>query len=130
MQRKSLGGSLDATVHGSPSVSLIDSSRIDEMIDDFGEEEFCEIVAAFLEDMEAALAQLSIVLAADDTEEIGKLLHLVKGCAANLGIVALVELCETTKAGMQKGPGDSASIISSFRSLHNAAADILRQQCA
>jgi HPt (histidine-containing phosphotransfer) domain-containing protein len=76
----------------------VDHERIEGMIEQFGEETFAEIVSAFLEDMEKALADLEQASVASDPGELDRILHLVRGSASNIGLTGLAAACEKVKS--------------------------------
>lgn len=85
---------------------MMDVARLKEMADDFGEEVLLEIITEFYNDVEEALQALSAAASVNDAEEVKKVLHLIKGCASNLGITALVELCHKMKHQIETEHGN------------------------
>lgn len=80
---------------------MIDWSRVDELRNDLGAEDFEEITALFLEEVEERLDSLSAGTSTNLSDDF----HFLKGSAANLGFETLREVC-------QKGEtcGDAADI--------------------
>ncbi len=64
---------------------MINWDRVDELVHDFGEDDFLEIVTLFLTEVEAKLAEI----AHDEAAVLAEGFHFVKGSAANLGFKAL-----------------------------------------
>ncbi len=69
---------------------IIDWTRVAELRDEVGPEEFEEVVALFFEETDAAVAALS----AAPGHEIREQLHFLKGSARNLGFAEMARLCE------------------------------------
>ncbi|EPX77466.1 Hpt domain-containing protein [Litoreibacter arenae] len=66
---------------------MLNWSRVAELKDDLGAEDFQEVTALFLEEVEEKLAALGDAPPADD-------LHFLKGSAANLGFEGFRAMCE------------------------------------
>lgn len=85
---------------------MLNMERISELKDDFGEEDFYEVVTLFLSEVEASFE----TLLAGNFDSLGDELHALKGSAANLGFETLFQACETAEknsseadlAGLQK----------------------------
>lgn len=60
---------------------------------DMLEDEFAELVDTFVRDTSLKLATLSELSPAEDSEEIRKVAHSLKGASINLGLVSLGEHC-------------------------------------
>ena len=89
-------------------------NRVQELKEEVGEEDFAEIVSLFLEETEAALGQLR---EATDAEEVGALLHSLKGSALNLGFEEMSRLCHEgagASAGGPAWPAELARILKAF----------------
>jgi signal transduction histidine kinase/DNA-binding response OmpR family regulator/HPt (histidine-containing phosphotransfer) domain-containing protein len=112
------------SVNGRVVENMLDVVRLQEMFDDFGEEIFLEIVMEFYKDVEEALRALSNAASINDTEEVKKVLHLIRGCASNLGITTLVDLCHKMKRELEMDAGDGMLDIAPFDA---AFKDIRRQ---
>ena len=76
-----------------------------EMIDLFGEEEYRELVDAFLREAEALLSALEQAASADD-ETRDRLLHTLKGAALNVGLDEIAAAA-TGLRGRPSTPGDT-----------------------
>lgn len=68
---------------------MIDWARVRELQDEIGADDFGEIVEVFMEEVEAAIGALPD---ADKGSELEELMHLIKGCAWNLGFRELGKL--------------------------------------
>ncbi len=86
-----------------PNRPLLDTRRISTMMEDFGAEGFAEILTVFYEETAQALSRLGEAVAAHNREEVEKLLHLLKGSAANLGFSALAQACEEARQRLRQG---------------------------
>ncbi len=69
---------------------MIDWAHVDMLKDEVGPEDFDEIVALFIEEVDAFVARLSNEI---NPETLGDDLHFAKGCAAGLGFRTFVEQC-------------------------------------
>lgn len=87
--------------------NMIDWNRVRELQDEIGAEDFGEIVEVFMEEVEAAIESLP---QADKGSELEALMHLIKGCAWNLGFRALGKLCADGEAAAASGNGASVDI--------------------
>lgn len=72
---------------------MLDMERIDELRNDFGVEDFEEIVALFLKEVEQCLTQI----ASPDCKDLMGDLHFLKGSASNLGFVLVKTACENAE---------------------------------
>lgn len=86
---------------------MIDWNRVRELQDEIGADDFGEIVEVFMEEVESAIGQLPD---ADKGSELEALMHLIKGCAWNLGFRALGKLCADGEAAAASGEGSSVDI--------------------
>lgn len=70
---------------------MIDWSRVDELVEEIGAEDFGEVVELFLDEVENAIAQLE---SSDGNPVIvEEQMHFLKGAALNLGFEELAQLC-------------------------------------
>ncbi|WP_424972193.1 Hpt domain-containing protein [Dinoroseobacter sp. S76] len=86
---------------------MIDWNRVRELQDEIGADDFGEIVEVFMEEVETAIGQLPD---ADKGADLEALMHLIKGCAWNLGFRALGKLCADGEAAAAAGDGASVNI--------------------
>jgi HPt (histidine-containing phosphotransfer) domain-containing protein len=107
---------------------IIDHDRVTEMVEDFGADVFAEIVSSFAEEVTTALQALNTALTAKDIEEIRKLLHLIEGCASNVGAIGLCALCDEIRT--QVTAGNTPTAQDPFSALHAETCRILKQHAA
>ncbi|QGY00126.1 Hpt domain-containing protein [Roseovarius faecimaris] len=84
---------------------MIDWSRVEELRDEIGAEDFAEVVEIFLEEVEEVIAVIPGGVA-DDTIEAH--LQFLKGSALNLGFQAFSGLCQSGETAA--AAGDYAAI--------------------
>lgn len=80
---------------------MIDWTRINELVAEFGPEDFAEVVELFLAEVEGAIDQLD-----DDAQNLqGHVdrLHFLKGTALNLGFAAMSDLCRKGEEAARTG---------------------------
>lgn len=70
---------------------MIDWSRIDELKEEFGADDFAAIVDIFLEEVDEAIVFLEGQI---PDAELGAHLHFLKGGALNLGFTDFASLCQ------------------------------------
>lgn len=68
---------------------MINWSRVNELREEVGQEDFDEVVTLFLSEVEERLEEM--IIAARNSEDD---MHFLKGSALNLGFVQLAELCQ------------------------------------
>ncbi|MEM7428889.1 MAG: Hpt domain-containing protein [Pseudomonadota bacterium] len=83
-----------APVAGGP----LDEDRVALMLKDFGAELFGELLKTFKGELDEALAQLGVAIEQATGSQVRPLLHLIQGCAANLGAAELSGHCEQLRA--------------------------------
>jgi HPt (histidine-containing phosphotransfer) domain-containing protein len=91
---------------------MIDWTRVAELRAEIGEDDFAEVAALFLDEVEEGLSGLA---PGSDTLAAG--LHALKGSALNLGFDRLAALCGAGEAAAEAGAGasvDLAEIASCF----------------
>lgn len=67
---------------------MIDWTRVSDLREEIGAEDFAEVVEIFLEEVEAAMENLG-----DDHAGLEAKLHFLKGSALNLGFADFSDLC-------------------------------------
>lgn len=77
---------------------MIDWSRVEELHEEVGEEDFVEIVGLFLEEMRDSVEVLDTL---GPGRQLSEALHGIKGSALNLGFTAVSDLC----ASGERNPG-------------------------
>lgn len=78
--------------------ALINWNKVTELRDEIGAEDFDEVVELFLEEVEAAIAQLGA-----ESRSVEHDLHFLKGSALNLGFSQFSELCRAGEAAAAAG---------------------------
>lgn len=86
---------------------MIDWSRVDELVDEIGAEDFGEVVALFLEEVETAIAQLESCDGNPVVTE--EQMHFLKGAALNIGFETLAHLCQNGERCAAQGKPDAVS---------------------
>ncbi len=112
------GGNGAGEANGAASAAkLYNRERISEIMTDLGPEAFGEIVVEFANDVDKAIASLQNAVGSGDDVEVHRVLHLVKGCASNLGITSLVDLCERGRRTLGEGGGVERVDAEEFRTV-------------
>lgn len=82
---------------------MIDWSRVNELVEEIGAEDFDEVVTLFLEEVGTAITALES--AATDPVQVEEQMHFLKGAALNLGFESLARLCmKGEKAAAENRP--------------------------
>ena len=84
---------------------MLDWNRISELQEEIGPDAFHEVVALFLEEVDASLARLGRLT---EPREVEGELHFIKGCALNFGFRGLADL--TARGEMAARAGDLSGI--------------------
>ncbi len=93
---------------------MIDWDRVFQLQQEVGEEDFMDLVDIFLEDAGDAIKKLQ---PHSDEKGLEASLHYLKGCALNLGLKDLADLCQVGEALARQGKGgdvDIAPIVSCY----------------
>ena len=88
---------------GNGSDGLVNRSRLNEFEAEIGHDEFGEVVEIFLEECDSTAAHL----ASGAGDEIGSVLHFLRGAAMNLGLDALAAACQEGERAAARGEGES-----------------------
>ncbi len=83
---------------------MFDKGRIEELRQDFDDEDFDEIIMLFLDEVEQRLTEITDC----DCADISGTLHFLKGSAANLGFVSFNQACELAET--TQSPHDIAAV--------------------
>lgn len=86
-----------------PAGPLIDWHRVAELRDEIGLEDFDEVVALFLTEVQATLDRLPA--RAENLQDLSEELHFLKGSTLNLGFRRLSMLCEAGELAISAGLG-------------------------
>lgn len=84
---------------------MIDWTRVKELRDEIGAEDFLEVSGMFLEEADQTIAQLSDEL---QLQEVESQLHFLKGSALNLGLTDLAAICQ--EGERLAATGDAAKV--------------------
>lgn len=93
---------------------MIDWSRVNELRDEVGAEDFDEVVDLFLEEVEEVIDRLR---SAPNLSRLEQDMHFLKGSALSLGFDAFSNLCQTGERLSAEGAADSvdvAGVIAGF----------------
>ncbi len=71
---------------------MIDWTRVAELRDEIGADDFADVVLLFLEEADEVVAKLP---GCTDAPALEAALHFLKGSALNLGFQTLAQLCQT-----------------------------------
>jgi HPt (histidine-containing phosphotransfer) domain-containing protein len=80
---------------------MIDWTRVEELIDEFGVQDFTEVVDLFLTEVDGAISQLGEGCHSPDG--LAAQMHFLKGAALNLGFSALSDLCRRGEDAARAG---------------------------
>lgn len=86
---------------------MINWTRVDELRDEIGAEDFAEVVELFLEEVEQVIEKLR---KAPDMNTLGEDLHFLKGSALNLGFRGFSGLCQTGETASSEGKAETVDI--------------------
>ncbi|MGP6088662.1 Hpt domain-containing protein [Antarctobacter jejuensis] len=86
---------------------MIDWSRVDELVDEIGAEDFGEVVELFLDEVENAIVLLEG--SAGNPVVVEEQMHFLKGAALNLGFQALATLCQEGEKSAAAGQPETVS---------------------
>jgi histidine phosphotransfer protein HptB len=70
---------------------MIDWDKVQDLRDEVGADDFAEVVAIFIDEVEQVTTRLAV---ASEAAELERDLHFLKGAALNLGFSRLAGLCE------------------------------------
>ena len=85
---------------------MIDWSRVDELVEEIGAEDFGEVVDLFLDEVEGAIATFEG--ASTDPVIVEEQMHFLKGASLNLGFESLAQLC--LKGEKAASSGDASAV--------------------
>ena len=101
---------------------MIDWTRVHELRDEIGADDFDEVVDLFLEEADEAIARLT----SDDTaKSLEADLHFLKGAALNLGLAAFATVCQDgeRRAAMGEAALDVVSVHACYSASKTALID-------
>lgn len=82
-------------------------SRVNELRDEVGPEDFEEVVRLFLEEVEEVIERLR---QDKDRSQLEQDLHFLKGSALNLGFATFSDLCQDGERRAAEGKADSVDV--------------------
>lgn len=86
---------------------MIDWSRVDELVDEIGPEDFGEVAELFLEEVEGAVSQLESSEGNPVVTE--EQMHFLKGASMNLGFETLAQICQKGEKAAAAGNPEAVS---------------------
>lgn len=86
---------------------MIDWSRVNELREEVGAEDFDEVVDLFLEEVEEVIGRLN---QAPDRARLEQDLHFLKGSALSLGFTTFSSLCQDGERQSAAGQADSVNV--------------------
>ena len=99
---------------------MIDWTRVNELRDEIGHEDFNEVVEMFLEEVEGIIERIQ---SSPDTGTYEADLHALKGCALNLGFESFARVCQDGEKLAAKGQESSIDLPSVFASFSSSKSD-------
>lgn len=112
----------DPVIRSMQESPMINWSRVEELRDEIGSEDFAEIVEIFLEEVEETIAIISGEVPQDKIE--GHL-HFLKGSALNLGFEEFSTLCQAGETAANKGAFDIIDLPAVVTSYEGSKAEFL-----
>jgi HPt (histidine-containing phosphotransfer) domain-containing protein len=88
---------------------MIRWERVNELREEVGTEDFKEVVALFLEEVEEVIERLRV---SPDASRLEEDFHFLKGSALNLGFEALGDLCQTGEN--KPGSVDVCGVVATY----------------
>lgn len=86
---------------------MIDWTRVDQLRTEVGAEDFDEVVALFLEEVDAVTKRLA---RAPNMQTLGEDMHFLKGSAMSIGFTAFADACETAENACTNGAAKSVEL--------------------
>ncbi len=87
---------------------MIDWSRVKQLQEEVGAEDFDEVVDLFLEEVEGVMERLADLA---DRSQLGQDLHFLKGSALSLGFKAFSDFCHHGEITAETGEADSIDVV-------------------
>ncbi len=101
---------------------MINWTRVSELRDEIGAEDFGEIVDLFLEEMDEETCALTAGVAVECLES---KLHSLKGSALNLGFEAFADLCQAGEKAAAQASHDQIDLTGILRTYEASKAEFL-----
>ncbi|WP_424941403.1 Hpt domain-containing protein [Aliiroseovarius sp. S253] len=103
---------------------MIDWSRVNELKDEIGEEDFGEVAEIFLEEVDEVIARLR---SNPDPAQFEHDMHFLKGSALNLGFQDLSEICSQNEQAAANGQGNQIQLAPVFTAYDQSKLEFLAQ---
>lgn len=106
---------------------MIEWSRVEELRDEIGAEDFEEVVSLFLCEVEERLQILAPDKPVDQSEED---LHFLKGSALNLGFSSLAAICQKGESTASQGQPPTKSELLAVQNCYlESRTEFMRGKC-
>ena len=92
---------------------MINWDRVNELRDEVGLEDFREVLAMFLEEVEDTMVRM---IAAPNVATLEADMHFLKGSALNLGFAEFGDLCQAGEKAAMRGQGDTICLDEIYES--------------
>ncbi|HGG05977.1 MAG TPA: Hpt domain-containing protein [Aliiroseovarius sp.] len=99
---------------------MISWARVNELRDEIGDEDFAEVAAMFLEEVDEVIQRLKSNPVPEQYEED---LHSLKGSALNLGFEALSKICNEGERLAASGDTDAVNLVPVFEIYEKSCAE-------
>ena len=96
---------------------MIDWTRVRQLQDEVGAEDFDEVIDLFLEEVGTAIARLEVL---QDRSKLGDDLHFLKGSALSLGFKEFSDLCHDGETTSANGCPDSVDVTALIECYHSS----------
>ncbi|QIE46136.1 Hpt domain-containing protein [Pseudohalocynthiibacter aestuariivivens] len=101
---------------------MIDWSRVAELHDEIGAEDFGDVVELFLEEVQEEIGKLR---AGEPPKEWEAMLHFLKGSALNLGFLHFSDLCQTGETAAAHAEFEQINIVNILESFDASCVEFL-----
>ena len=95
---------------------MIDQSRVEELRGEVGPDDLVEVVVLFCGEIEETLQRATILSQNSPAED----LHFLKGCALNIGMPELANLCKAAELAIRSDPAFAPDFQEIARAYHEA----------
>ena len=110
---------------------MIDQARLDELAQDFGEDDLGEIIEVFLSETWEAIDDMQARLESWSAQESSDHFHFLKGCALNIGATEFGERCEIWENGSEPfRPQDYPGLRAAFQAVCDELSGRVQQMSA
>lgn len=92
---------------------MLDWDRINELKDEVGAEDFREVVAMFLEEVEDTMVRM---ISVSDMTTLEEDMHFLKGSALNLGFAHFSNLCQAGELAAKNGQAETVYLDEVYES--------------